>query len=508
MTRKFLLVLLLCMPIIAKAAGETSVAQYKDIDNSVKSISGATSISDAATKYETEFNKLANYYGQTVKSGTISTERKNMQELKNNALNGDSAVSADDVSSQYGDAQSGTETDVDRLEEAKKKYEDAKATEQSLENRTLTALSTAATGIGGMELAMGLSQQKADKDAAQSMAAYIATMRCTYGDGKQVKAGPDEIELPGGNNQQLMNLRAEYFALANDLKERKTALNMKPGIESEEILDKAATGLYDDEMVGITSGAYESLYRAQMLGSEADQAKIDEKAKTSKNRVMGGAIAAGAGALVGVVGNSLINGKLGEKIKEGIANKKVGQETQKLLKAEADALKDIQKCLKSAGVTDAEKLSFSEFYPSVLSFKSVNVKCDTSLIAEGSKTVVAKELIYDSINEAVIYNHLTAAFGPENTGKMIGYTLPANPSTDQITGAQTKIKTSIESIQKKFKEAEEKDKKSAEKAGISIGNFSGSADGGGIASMSSLFSGMNFDSSTGGSSFLSSFMNK
>ena len=34
------------------------------------------------------------------------------------------------------------------------------------------------------------------------------------------------------------------------------------------------------------------------------------------------------------------------EIKEGIANKKVGQETQKLLKAEADALKDIQKCFR------------------------------------------------------------------------------------------------------------------------------------------------------------------
>ena len=113
-----------------------------------------------------------------------------------------------------------------------------------------------------------------------------------------------------------MNLRAEYFALANDLKERKSALGMQPGIESTEILDKSATGLYDDENIGITSGAYESLYRAQMLGSETDQAKIDEAAEASKRRVMGGAIAAGAGAVIGVVGNSLINGKLGELIKE------------------------------------------------------------------------------------------------------------------------------------------------------------------------------------------------
>ena len=217
------------------------------------------------------------------------------------------------------DAQN-TDTRTDQQKEAdlaekQKAYEDAKANEQSLANRTLTAATTAATGIGGMELAMGLSEQKADKDAANSMAAYIATMRCTYADGKQVKAGPDEIELPGGNNQQLTNLRAEYFALAADLKELKTALGMKPGIESEEILDKAATGLYDDETKGIDSGAYASLYRAQMLGSDADQAKIDAEQKASKNRVIAGAVVGGVGIVGGVVGNSLINGKLGEKLK-------------------------------------------------------------------------------------------------------------------------------------------------------------------------------------------------
>ena len=204
---------------------------------------------------------------------------------------------------------------VDELKKKQKEYEEAKANEQSKENRTLTALSVAATGIGGMELAMGLSQQAADAYADQSMAAYIATMRCTYGDGKQVKAGPDEIELPGGNSSELMSLRNEYFTLAKDLKERKDALGMKPGIESEEIIDKAQTGLYDDESLGIDSGAYASLYRAQMLGSEADQSKIDDERKASKNRVIAGGVLVGAGVIGGILGDSLINGKLGEKIK-------------------------------------------------------------------------------------------------------------------------------------------------------------------------------------------------
>ena len=180
-------------------------------------------------------------------------------------------------------------------------------------NRTLTAASIATTGIGGMELAMGLSEQRADKDAAADMTAYIETFRCTYGNGKQVKAGPDEIELPGGNDETLMKLRSEYMALAADLKERKTALGMKPGIESEEILDKSKMGLYDDENVGIESGAYSSLYRTQMLGSEEDQAKIDEDAKKSKARVIGGGTAAGVGVVGSAVGSGFINGDLGEK---------------------------------------------------------------------------------------------------------------------------------------------------------------------------------------------------
>ena len=196
-----------------------------------------------------------------------------------------------------------------KLEELQKAYNESKANEQSLANRTLTALTVAATGIGGMELARGLAEQKADKEAEASMTAYIETMRCTYGDGKQVKAGPTEIELPGGNNAEIMKLRAEYFALAADLKERKNALEMKPGIESEVIMDKSQTGLYDDENIGTESGAYESLYRAQMLESEIDQAKIDKNKNASKNRVIGGGVAAGAGVVGGTVGNAIINGK-------------------------------------------------------------------------------------------------------------------------------------------------------------------------------------------------------
>ncbi len=193
--------------------------------------------------------------------------------------------------------------------------DDSDASSQSKANRLLTSASSVATGVGGMELTQGLAEQKADRTAEQSMSAYISTMRCSYGNGKSVKAGTEEIELPGGNNANMMKYRTEYTALAADLKERKNALDMTPGIESEEILDKSQMGLYDDENVGINGGRYASLYRAQMLGSESDQAQLDEAKQTSKTRVIGGAVAAGVGVVGGIVGDELINQSLSSSTK-------------------------------------------------------------------------------------------------------------------------------------------------------------------------------------------------
>ena len=202
------------------------------------------------------------------------------------------------------------EHDIDqgRLEELKKAYEKAKSNEQSLANRTLTAAAVAAMGIGGMELARGLAEQNADRNAEQSMDAYIATMRCKYGS-NSVKAGTTEVELPGGNNANMMELRNEYFSLATDLKERKAALGMTPGIENETIMDKSEMGLYTQENVGITGGAYSSLYRAKVMESEKDKTQIDEEKSKTNNRVVGGGAATAVGGAGGVIGNAVINRK-------------------------------------------------------------------------------------------------------------------------------------------------------------------------------------------------------
>ena len=375
--------------------------------------------------------------------------KNNMEQKKDKTENVTSAPEAvkenvNKIQKQNTNQNNTDEEKENALEEKQKAYDEAKAKEQSTANKTLTALTTAATGIGGMQLLQGLAEQSSDKDAVADMSAYIETMRCTYGEGQQVKAGPEEIELPGANDQEMMNLRAEYLALAADLKERKEALGIKPGIESEVILDRASTGLYDDETIGITGGNYASLYRAQALDSEADQAKISDQQKTSDNRVKYGAIAAGAGVVVGVAGNSLINGKLGEMLK----SKKTKSETEKLLEKEADALKDLQKCLKDAGVQDTDKLEFANFYPSVLSVKKINCK----KIKLKGKGVKASEIFADSSNETEIFNSMNKYFDVETISKLVGFS--KTESEDNIKG---KIKSSISEKQKQMDESKKKD---------------------------------------------------
>ena len=200
-----------------------------------------------------------------------------------------------------------------RIADAQAKYDAAKANEQSLGNRMLGAASMGSMGIGGMMVASSLSEQKADDEAEIDMKAYLATFRCAYGNAKNIKGGEVNIELPGAS--ELIPLYAEYVALANDLKSRKAQLGIKAGIESEKILDSATTGLYDDVGTGVTTGAYASLARA-LQNPDGEDAKMwnEQKDKTAKN-LKTGAITAGVGAAVGVVGNIISKAVTNKKYK-------------------------------------------------------------------------------------------------------------------------------------------------------------------------------------------------
>lgn len=190
------------------------------------------------------------------------------------------------------------------LNELRKNYEEALARETSLPNRILDAAAIGATGIGGMMLASAVSEQRVDTLTEQEMQAYLKTFTCEYG-GNRVPGGETNVELAGGND--MISLYTEYATLANDLKVRKELLGLSPGIESEVVIDKAETGLYDDAGVGITSGVYASIARAIMNPDGEDAAKWNEQRAKTGQRVKTGAVVAGAGAIGGAVGNILIN---------------------------------------------------------------------------------------------------------------------------------------------------------------------------------------------------------
>ena len=177
--------------------------------------------------------------------------------------------------------------------------------EQSTANKLIGAAGIGATGIGGMQLASAMAEQNADEDAERDMAAYLATFKCDFGQGRNITGGETNIELPGGN--QLLPLYTEYTQLAADLKIRKQALGMSAGIESETIVDKADTGLYDNVSLGKTDGAYTSVARALMDETSADAAEWAKQKSDTASKLKTGATVAGIGAAGSLIANLAVN---------------------------------------------------------------------------------------------------------------------------------------------------------------------------------------------------------
>lgn len=191
-----------------------------------------------------------------------------------------------------------------KISALEQQYNSAVSREQSLANRILGAAAIGAGGVGGMMLASGLAEQRADENAERDMAAYLATFRCDYGAGMNITGGETNIQLPGAN--VLLPLYQEYIKLADDLKSRKEALGMAPGIESKIIAD-AAAGLYDNAAIGVTDGAYTSLSRALSDPTGADAAEWAAQKSDTASQLKTGAIVGGVGVVGGAVGDVLIN---------------------------------------------------------------------------------------------------------------------------------------------------------------------------------------------------------
>ena len=192
-----------------------------------------------------------------------------------------------------------------QIDELQQNADAMREREQSLANRMTGGIAIGAMGIGGMQIGAALAEQSADDAAERDMAAYLATFRCDYGSGLNIQGGETNIQLPGANT--LLPLYNEYTTLAADLKTRKEALGMAPGIESEVILDAATSGLYDNESLGITDGVYTSISRALMAPGGTDASEWAAQRADTQQQLKTGAIVAGAGALVGVAGNVLTN---------------------------------------------------------------------------------------------------------------------------------------------------------------------------------------------------------
>ena len=253
-----------------------------------------------------------NLSNQSMMSERISAERKRLQELM------DKAKALD---KQY----------VEDLRDNAQKMKDK---EQSTENKLLGGLSIGVIGAGGMQMASGLAEQKADSAAEEDMKAYLATFVCDYGRGRNIKGGETNIDLPGGND--LFADVNEYRALAADLKIRKEALGKQPGIESEVIIDAADTGLYDNVGLGRQSGAYTSLSRALTDETSKDAEEWAKQKADTASKVKTGAITAAAGAIGGMIGNLAINSGEKNKNKVDEINKKYEGLKQPLLKLEQE----------------------------------------------------------------------------------------------------------------------------------------------------------------------------
>jgi len=181
---------------------------------------------------------------------------------------------------------------------ATQRLEDARAAETSRENRMLGGITMAATGIGGMQLAQGLSEMRADQQAVEEMNAFVSTIRCSYGGGGFVMF--DQVGRTPPESREFSTMRMEYMIIARRTQAAKEALGLPPGIESETIID--------------TSSLYQ--HRGQGIDGRIDTAQDRLDANSGRNRAIAGGVVAGVGIVGGVIGNSIINGRLGEKMRE------------------------------------------------------------------------------------------------------------------------------------------------------------------------------------------------
>lgn len=311
MTRKILMTILLSLPMVAWGDLNADLSKIRSWQDKVSANSISYLKADTLKAFENleqqyisqnkdKESEIQNIINNTKKEINLSDTQP--AQPTEQPAEAESAKSATNDSEPKTESTATPEELQAKVDEAQKKLDAAKEKEQSFANRMLGGLTTAATGIGGMQLAQGISEKMADSAADKDMDAYIATMRCAYADGQSVKFGA-EFVLPG-YSAEFIELKRQYNSIVTNLQTMKPMLGMAPGIESELIVQN--TGLYDDENTGVASGAYASRYRAA-AGSEKDEKGLSSASKEARNRMIAGGVVAGVGLVGGIVGNALIN---------------------------------------------------------------------------------------------------------------------------------------------------------------------------------------------------------
>ncbi|MDR0741214.1 MAG: OmpA family protein [Rickettsiales bacterium] len=316
---------------------EADALATKDLENATKANATAT---DKLAKIN---NGLEVDVTENVDNETIPTETDTDDD-------GDADGTPQDSTGEDGDSTTGEnnksgiqpklseEDSQKKVDELKANAQAMKDKENSTANKTVSAAAMGAAGIGAMNLMSGMAEKNADEAAERDMAAYLATFTCDFGQGRNIKGGETEILLPGGND--MIPLYTQYTSLAKELKTTKEALGLKPGIESETIIEKANAGLYDNASIGKTGGAFTSLSRALSDPNSKDAAAWAAQKSDAADKTKTGMITAAAGIGIGAIGNLALNatGDSGKNIfGQTVAKNKADEINEKYAKIAAAA---------------------------------------------------------------------------------------------------------------------------------------------------------------------------
>lgn len=296
-------------------------------------ISNATSVDAAVAAYQTTANQIISQNANQVPTSEINAAKEIVSDNVTAAQSAtpDTVADAETPAANTGSAPTTSETSIEipptnahtlknqKLSELQDNAQAMRDKEQSAANKLLGAATTAATSMGAQQLFENTARANAQAEAERAMKAYLETFRCSYGNTGGIRGGTMDIELPGGN--EMFELYGEYVALANQLKKDKANLGLRPGIESQDIINSADTGLYDDVGTGIVSGAYTSIARALQNPEGEDAAAWAAAREKTQEQKKTGAIVAASGIAAGIIGNLAINANGPKESSTAINNK-------------------------------------------------------------------------------------------------------------------------------------------------------------------------------------------